>query len=185
MADRDEGAKRTLIFVYGTLKRGFPNHYPIQDQLTSNDAVYLGSYITVHQFPLVCGPYGIPFLLNLPQSDCHHRVHGELYAVSSLGLEVLDEFEGTSLGHYERLPIQVCGGSGSDGGGEVVDAEAYYGHRCFAEGMWEKNGRVGFDVYTEDMARKYVKREDRPKGRSFLEAIRSFCSSDSIEVLGI
>ncbi|KAL6979876.1 hypothetical protein U1Q18_021532 [Sarracenia purpurea var. burkii] len=179
-----EGTTRsqTLIFSYGTLKRGFANHGLMQGLISSNDAVYVGDYHTVHELPLVCGPAGVPFLLNLPGSGSgSHRVHGELYAVSDRGLVLIDELEGISLGHYERLPIQLLAERNLDGdcgGGEtVVVAEAYFAHRSFAEEMWRKNGKVGFGVYTENEAKEYVERDARPKDRGFLEDIRLFVSS--------
>ncbi|KAA8525872.1 hypothetical protein F0562_007727 [Nyssa sinensis] len=179
MADGDEiKQRRNIIFTYGTLKRGFFNHSLMEDLFQTNDAVYLGAYSTVHELPLVCGPHGVPFLLNLPGSS-GHRVHGELYAVSDRGLARLDELEGTNIGRYERLPIQVRAESDVDGGDVVVEAEAYYAHRSFAEDMWRTKGRVGFSVYMEKQAKDYVKRDARPRDRSFLEEIRLFVSSSS------
>ncbi|XP_057475409.1 putative gamma-glutamylcyclotransferase At3g02910 [Actinidia eriantha] len=183
MRERNEDTKvskptRTLIFSYGTLKRGFTNHVLMQDLISSNDAVFLGAYRTVPELPLVCGSHGVPFLLNLPGSG-RHRIRGELYAVSSRGLARVDELEGITLGHYERLPIQLLSASGVDGdccgGGEVVEAEAYYAHRSFAEEMWQRKGKVGFGEYTETGG--YVRRNARPKKRSFLGEIRLFVSS--------
>uniref|UniRef100_A0A5B6YJY9 Gamma-glutamylcyclotransferase family protein n=1 Tax=Davidia involucrata TaxID=16924 RepID=A0A5B6YJY9_DAVIN len=180
MAEGDEIKHRqNLIFTYGTLKRGFFNHSLMEDLIQTNDAVYLGEYITVHELPLVCGPHGVPFLLNLRCSG-GHRVHGELYAVSDRGLAPIEELEGTSLGHYERLPIQVLAESDIDGGGDVVvEAEAYYANRSFADEMWKRRGRVGFSAYTEKERKEYVRRDARPKDRSFLEEIRLFVSSSS------
>ncbi|PSR93539.1 Gamma-glutamylcyclotransferase [Actinidia chinensis var. chinensis] len=180
MRERNEDTKptRTLIFSYGTLKRGFANHVLMQDLISSNDAVFLGAYRTVSEFPLVCGPHGVPFLLNLPGSG-RHRIRGELYSVSPRGLARIDELEGITLGHYERLPIQLLSASGVDGdccsGGEVVEAEAYYAHQSFAEEMWQRKGKVGFGEYTE--TGEYVRRNARPKERSFLEETRLFVSS--------
>ncbi|XAR54806.1 Gamma-glutamylcyclotransferase [Bertholletia excelsa] len=186
MSHRDEAQHNppNLIFTYGTLKRGFANHGLLQSLFSTNDAAFLGTYRTAEELPLVCGPHGVPFLLNFPGSGLgRHRVRGELYAVSDHGLTRLDELEGISVGHYERLPIRLLpdgdssiGGGG--GGATVVEAEAYYAHRSFAEDMWRRNGWLGFEVYTEE-ACKYVRRALRPKNRSFLEDIRLFVSSSS------
>ncbi|XP_057511880.1 putative gamma-glutamylcyclotransferase At3g02910 [Actinidia eriantha] len=184
MRERNEETKptRSLIFSYGTLKRGFANHVLMQDLFSANDAVFLGAYRTVADLPLVCGPHGVPFLLNLPGSG-RHRIRGELYAVSPRGLARIDELEGITLGHYERLPIQLRAESGVKGdccgGGAVVEAEAYYAHRSFAEEMWQRKGKVGFGEYTATEAGEYVRRNARPKERSFLEEIRLFVSSPS------
>ncbi|XP_057970036.1 putative gamma-glutamylcyclotransferase At3g02910 [Malania oleifera] len=166
--------QRTLIFTYGTLKRGFFNHTLIETMALTGDAVYLGPRRTVEKYPLVCGPYRVPFLLNLSGSG--DRVSGELYAVSSRGLARMDELEGTSCGHYERLPIEVAGGIGDDGGG-VTCAEAYYAHGSYATELWKKSGEKGLCAYSEKEAKGYVKRMDRPQNLTFLDQIRLFVAS--------
>ena len=90
--------------------------------------------------------------------------------MSTRGLRRLDELEGTALGHYERLPIQTQA---------EAEAEAYYAHRSFGEELWEKNGREGLSEYTEREASGFVRKEDRPKDRSFVDEVRFFLSSSS------
>ncbi|KAK4761631.1 hypothetical protein SAY87_029515 [Trapa incisa] len=171
---------QSFVFTYGTLKKGFANHRLMQDLISSNDAVYLGRYSTERSFPLVCGPYGIPFLINLPGEG--HRVSGELYAVSPYGLSRVDVLEGTSVGYYERSSIRVhrLEQSGAEenrgGGGLVIEAEAYFAHRSYGEDLWTRTGRVGLSEYAD--TRNYVKRADRPKGWTFIEGIRAFASSN-------
>ena len=94
-----------LIFTYGTLKRGFSIHVIRQDLIRTGYATFVGVYETAQKYPLVCGPYRVPFLLNFPGSG--HRVQGELYSVSTRGLARMDELEGTTCGHYERLPVKL------------------------------------------------------------------------------
>ncbi|CAH1453448.1 unnamed protein product [Lactuca virosa] len=151
--------KQTLIFSYGTLKRGFANHTLMQDLISSNDAVFIGNYITDLHLPLVRGPHGVPFLLNLPGTG-RHRVRGELYSVSDAGLQRLDVLEGITLGHYERLPITVSPeirDAGSGGRRVAVRAEAYYAHRSFAEDMWRRSGQEGFESFSQEVAKGYMK----------------------------
>ncbi|KAI4328069.1 hypothetical protein L6164_020460 [Bauhinia variegata] len=167
-ANISDEPKPHLIFVYGTLKKGFPNHALMEDLISTDDAVLVGKYFTQHPYPLVCGPYGIPYLINLPRSG--HRITGELYSVSSRGLERLDELEGIRIGHYERLPIRAADGAVS------VDAEAYFAHRTFGEGLWRKKGHVGISEYEEKHAREYVRIQDRPSGSSVLDAVIGFVS---------
>ncbi|KAJ0594216.1 putative gamma-glutamylcyclotransferase [Helianthus annuus] len=167
-----DAPKQTLIFSYGTLKQGFSNHKLMQDLISKNDAVFVGNYITDRRLPLVRGPYGVPFLLNLPGAS-RHRVRGELYSVSDAGLQRLDVLEGITLGHYERLPIAVQ----PEGSDAVVEAEAYYAHRNFAEDMWRRSGYEGFEAFSDEVAKGYVRRDLRPKDRSFREQITLFCSS--------
>ncbi|KAG8368966.1 hypothetical protein BUALT_Bualt15G0101200 [Buddleja alternifolia] len=169
-----EGEERDgvrLIFVYGTLKRGFYNHRLIEDLMRTGDATYLGPHTTVGAFPLVCGPHGIPYLINLPHSS-GHRIKGELYSVSShQGQARLDELEGVDRGHYERLPLSVEGE-----GGNVLEVEAYFAHRGFGEALWKRCGEKGFGEYSVEMGNKYVRREDRPLHSSFIHDIHEFIS---------
>ncbi|GLT95271.1 hypothetical protein SLE2022_129630 [Rubroshorea leprosula] len=185
----------TLIFTYGTLKRGFSNHILMQELMRTGDAAFKGTYLTVEKYPLVCGPYRVPFLLNMPGSG--NRIMGELYAVSAQGLARLDELEGTTRGHYERLPILILPAENEDGDfgidgeilsgcsgetlsrGGVTCAEAYYAHRSYEKEMWRRNEGKGFVTYSEKEAKGYVKRKDRPQNLTFLDHIRIFVSSPS------
>jgi len=57
-----------LVFVYGTLKRGQPNHHVLSDALTG-EAVHVDGARTVIKYPLVIGSrYNIPFLLDQPHT---------------------------------------------------------------------------------------------------------------------
>ncbi|KAG4188321.1 hypothetical protein ERO13_A08G156200v2 [Gossypium hirsutum] len=131
-------ASRTLLFSYGTLKQGHQNHFLMQDLIRKKDANFLGPYVTHQCHPLVIGPHGIPYLINL--LGCGHRVKGELYSVSAQGRARVDELESSSIGHYERLPIQVCE-EGKDS--VLVEAQGYFAHRSFGEKLWERKGKVG------------------------------------------
>lgn len=167
-------AAATLIFTYGTLKQGFSNHALLQDMISTGDAAFVGAARTVHRLPLVCGPYRVPFLLNLPGRG--HSVSGELYAVSPAALARMDELEGIGRGHYERLPIQIQ--IQTEAAVEEKAVEAYYAHRSYAEAMWRRSGEEeAYNCYTEKVARGYVKRKDRPQHLTFLDQIRLFVSS--------
>ncbi|KAL0382545.1 UNVERIFIED_CONTAM: putative gamma-glutamylcyclotransferase [Sesamum calycinum] len=83
----------------------------------------------------------------------------------------MDELEGVTKGHYERLPIQI------EIDGRTVSAEAYYAHRSYAEALWKRNGEEGYNCYTEKVAKGYVKRKDRPRHLTFLDQIRLFVAS--------
>ena len=185
-ANGDDDHNRALIFTYGTLKRGFSNHPLLQDLMLAGDASFVGPYKTAQCYPLVCGPYRVPFLLNLPGSG--HHVHGELYSVSARGLARMDELEGTTRQHYERLPVKLVPASeGEDAEEEDVAekeeaavltcAEAYYAHRNYALEMWKKNGKRGLRCYSQKETKGYVKRSERPQHLTFLDHIRLFLSS--------
>ncbi|EFH58519.1 UPF0131 protein At3g02910 [Arabidopsis lyrata subsp. lyrata] len=167
----------TLVFTYGTLKRGFSNHVLMQDLIRSGDASFKGVYQTLDKYPLVCGPYRVPFLLNKPGSG--HHVTGELYAVSPRGLSRLDELEGISRGHYVRQQIRLAAAEDleTETSSSSCVVEAYYAHKSYEEELWKRNRGRSFGAYTENEARGYVKRNDRPQHLSFLDHIRIFVSS--------
>ncbi|XP_048572985.1 putative gamma-glutamylcyclotransferase At3g02910 [Triticum urartu] len=169
-------AKRTLVFTYGTLKRGFSNHGLLQDLARAGDAAFVAAAATAEPLPLVCGPYRVPFLLNLPGEHGCQRVRGELYSVTPHGLARLDELEGVSRAHYERLPVSVVVDGGEGAAEEVV---AYYAHRGYAAEMWARSGRRGHAEYSPAVAAGYVRRVDRPQHLTFLDQIRVFVSSQS------
>ncbi|XP_050223845.1 putative gamma-glutamylcyclotransferase At3g02910 [Mercurialis annua] len=182
--DSPSTATTTLIFTYGTLKKGFSNHVLMQDLMRSGDAVFKGTHRTVDKFPLVCGPYRVPFLLNFPGATGSQRVTGELYAVTPRGLARLDELEGINRCHYERLPITVAEAAmkeRDDGEEAAVEVEAYFAHKSYATEMWKRNGKRGYGGYGEKEAKGYVKRKDRPQNLSFLEQIEIFVSSSPID----
>lgn len=168
-------AAAALIFTYGTLKRNFSNHPLLQDLILTGDASFIGTYRTLLNYPLVCGPYRVPFLLNIPGSG--QPVYGELYSVSEHGLSRMDELEGTTRAHYERLPIKVVPAEEDGAEAEKITcAEAYYAHGSYAMEMWKKNGKKGLKCYTEKETIGYVKRKDRPQHLTFLDHIRLFLS---------
>lgn len=92
------------IFVYGTLKRGEPNHKLIQD-VANGYAKFLGLAKTKTAYPLIIATkYNIPFLLKKP--GIGHHVIGELYDVDSKMLTKLDELE-EHPNFYERSEEDV------------------------------------------------------------------------------
>lgn len=93
--------KCNLVFVYGTLKKGYGNN-----QLLRN-SVYLGDRTTKDQFVLL--KHGCPFLVPmsvLPEDvDPHYLrpVLGELYQINEAILEDLDHLEGNGSFYHRRL----------------------------------------------------------------------------------
>jgi len=95
------------VFIYGTLKRGFPNH----DQWLRGINC-LGPHRTVLAFPLLIGGpwYSIQMV---PEPGRGLRVSGELYLLDDDGLARLDDLE--SVGQpsgYTRRQIDVEGLNG-------------------------------------------------------------------------
>jgi gamma-glutamylaminecyclotransferase len=94
----------TLLFVYGTLKQGFPNHH-----LNTGRHVP-GDYRTVQPLPLYVVKLPreerAPWLMNLPGQG--QRVSGQLFEVPDDALPSIDAFEevGQPTG-YERVALTV------------------------------------------------------------------------------
>lgn len=80
------------VFVYGTLKKGQPNHKWLADA-RNGVATFISSGTTTQKLPLVIGTrYNIPFLLSKPGIGNH--IHGEVYEIDEHMLTRLDELEG-------------------------------------------------------------------------------------------
>jgi gamma-glutamylaminecyclotransferase len=89
----------TVLFVYGTLRRGHRNHPRIAGQ------VFLGDAATAPRYRvLALGPY--PGLV--PDDAAGVVVPGELWAVSDGRLAELDKFEGVP-DLFDRRPVAVAG----------------------------------------------------------------------------
>lgn len=79
--------KLLQVFVYGTLKRGFPNHAACMIE-----AEFVGLGDTLIPYPLVIGGrWHSPCLIDEPGSGL--RVRGELFRVEQPALVMLDQFE--------------------------------------------------------------------------------------------
>lgn len=190
----DIAAGGHLAFVYGTLKKGFGNHWLIEELISKGDAVYLGVARTEKQYPLVCGPFQVPFLVYKPGSGRY--VRGELYRVNDAALKALDVLEGTDRGHYFRLPLELSEFELAEPSRAVppppvaaapsppafyslppaapaaVRAEAYFAGMQYAAGL-EQAG-TPLDSYSHDVAATYVRRKDRPGGRTFVEHVHAW-----------
>ncbi|XP_046810842.1 putative gamma-glutamylcyclotransferase CG2811 isoform X2 [Lucilia cuprina] len=92
-------AELIKVFVYGTLKRGEPNHH----WLTRNEngfAHFVGEGTTVERLPLVIGTrYNIPFLLD--KRGLGHNIKGEIYEVDEKMFTNLDILEDYPV-YYDR-----------------------------------------------------------------------------------
>ncbi|KAH8346312.1 hypothetical protein KR084_001777, partial [Drosophila pseudotakahashii] len=92
-------AARRVVFVYGTLKRGEPNHHWLTKK-ENGEAKFLGRGTTAVKFPLVVGTrYNIPFLLARPGEGNH--IEGEVYEVNQAMFAKLDELEDYPA-YYDR-----------------------------------------------------------------------------------
>lgn len=183
--EREAGFKRQqLAFVYGTLKRGFGNYWLMEDMMQKGNAHFLGTARTEHRYPLVCGPFQVPFMLNNPEEG--HHVKGEVYSIDSAGVERLDELEGVDKGHYKRLSIALrdlritATELHPDEERLVVaaQAEAYFAYPSYSDGM-AAAADEHIDAYTEREAATYIKRSDRPGNKTFLEHVKCWIEERS------
>ena len=104
-------AGRSILFVYGTLKRGLTNYERYLALAEARGAAaFLGVGRTAGAFPVVVRPAGMapatrgPVLLDCPGT---HRIHGELFAVDDRTLEAMDMLEGVKSGHYYKREVDV------------------------------------------------------------------------------
>ena len=63
--------------------------------------MFKGSYQTVEKYPLVCGPYRVPFLLNMPGSG--HRVMKVELRRTTISLPT-----NFPIAFYNSIPLIYC-----------------------------------------------------------------------------
>lgn len=93
-----------LIFVYGTLKEGFPNHFRNPGQRVA------GSFRTRQRFPLYVvrlpSENRAPWLVNSPGEG--HQVAGQVFEVDGATLAQMDAFEEVHLPTgYVRANVEL------------------------------------------------------------------------------
>jgi gamma-glutamylcyclotransferase (GGCT)/AIG2-like uncharacterized protein YtfP len=111
VAQNRKGSQRIahLVFVYGTLKKGFPNHFFLKR------ATFVGAARTVDSYALYLDEYP-----GVYPDDAVCPVSGEVYAVDEAMLERLDALEDHPV-LYRREQIGVLLDSG-----ETVRAWIYF-----------------------------------------------------------
>jgi gamma-glutamylaminecyclotransferase len=110
------------VFVFGTLKEGFPLHRQGLD-----DTPKRLDCRTVERFPMfIAGPWYAPMMMNEPGSG--RQVRGELYEVDDTRLALLDGLESVGKPGNFRVVIEVEALDGS----ARWPAYAYVKSRVFA-----------------------------------------------------
>jgi gamma-glutamylcyclotransferase (GGCT)/AIG2-like uncharacterized protein YtfP len=94
-----------LVFVYGTLKRGFVRHHALREQR------YIGIARTEPKYGMF-GYGGYPALVDETLAEASGitaktRIFGELYEVDDACMQELDKIEGTDRGLFERRDIDL------------------------------------------------------------------------------
>jgi len=96
-------ARGQLLFVYGTLRRGFPHPFA---QRLAQTAEYLGEAKVQSQLYWVTEDY--PGLM--PSTADDHWTQGDLYSLADPALlDILDQYEGAAY-ERRRLPIHTAMG---------------------------------------------------------------------------
>jgi gamma-glutamylaminecyclotransferase len=132
------------IFVYGTLKKGFPNH----DRYMQS-AEKLGNCRTAENYPLVLiGKRYVPCMINAPGQG--QQIEGELYEVDDDCLKKLDVLERIKKPDgYRRFKISLR--SVAKGDALTLEASAYLIPPQFA-----KDRRSDcLKIYSLEDAKKY------------------------------
>ena len=90
------------VFVFGTLKRGFPNY-----EAGMRGQRFMGRFLTCEAYPLVvAGKWFSPVMIF--EAGVGDRVFGEVFEVDDRTLAKLDILESTHLATgYKRLEIAV------------------------------------------------------------------------------
>jgi gamma-glutamylaminecyclotransferase len=105
------------VFVFGTLKEGFPNF------VVNTGRRIAGEFVTLERYPLyLVGERHSPWMIDLPGQG--HRVAGQLFEVDEAGLARMDALERiTEPDGYRRLRIRVAKRGGEMG--DFVEAFVY------------------------------------------------------------
>lgn len=91
-----------LLFVYGTLKRGFSNFHIIKDYKFVAEAKTVGKFRLTEEYDENWKKW-VPYL----SKDEEFEIRGEVFKGKDTSLEFLDEFEAVPLGIYERTSVKV------------------------------------------------------------------------------
>ena len=138
----------TLVFVFGTLKSGFPN-------FATNRGRRVGSlFRTLERHPLLLvGERHVPWMIDSPGEG--ERVAGEVYDVDAAALVAMDDLEGIGRPDgYHRKALRV---QSSDAA--LVLAQVYMKHAHQLAGADVKIGPLA--EYTLAHAALYRRRDDR------------------------
>ena len=137
-------ASANLLFVYGTLKRGFPNAAHM------GTAQFQTKATTVEALPLVVDPQSaIPYLIDKPGAG--HRISGEVFLVDERDWPRLDYFEGVPDHYYQRLLVDVV----PEAGGAPLTVNAYF--------RWDGEGFISIEELLElELIPEYLPQHAHP-----------------------
>ncbi|XP_043091660.1 gamma-glutamylaminecyclotransferase C-like [Puntigrus tetrazona] len=160
------------VFVYGTLKKGQPNHVEMLDPANGR-AEFLARARTVEPYPLVIATdENVPFLLDAPGTG--RRVCGEIYRVDQKMLEFLDEFEDCPK-TYQRTEIRLEVRDRDREGDNIQEAFVY--STITYEPEWlQKPTYESYDA-NGDHGLKYIDRDTSSVTQQNTGAVKTGCDA--------
>jgi len=134
----------SLIFVYGSLKEGFPNFHINRGRRLA------GEYVTAEAYPLFLHDGQLPCLL--PTAGTGLRVRGQVFEVGPEALDAMDALERVGeAGGYRRIEIDVVlAATADDPGAPPLAAFVYVQDPVFLDRPGEHVGPI--DEYTLEHA---------------------------------
>lgn len=137
-----------LVFVYGTLKEGFPNHFRNKGRRVG------ASYRTRLPFPLyvvrLANEVRAPWLVNAPGQGL--QVSGQVFEVDSETLLAMDAFEEMGLpSGYARIELELASVEDPKA---CVRAHAYMKHEHQLADCLAREGP--YEEYTAELATGYA-----------------------------
>ncbi|XP_075242117.1 uncharacterized protein LOC142336994 [Convolutriloba macropyga] len=106
MTNVGSGSNSFFVFLYGTLKRGQPNHEHLMNP-ENGSSTFVCKARTYEKMPLVMErTMNIPYLLKNFSHESNLHVLGEIFLVDRKMRDFLDWFE-DHPGWYTRTPIKV------------------------------------------------------------------------------
>eukprot|EP01067_Filipodium_phascolosomae_P008962 Filipodium_phascolosomae@DN7881_c0_g1_i1.p2 len=141
----------TLVFVYGTLKEGFKNHFRMIEQ----QADKVCEALTQKQFPLYLDPdsRNRPCLVDI--ENVGERIFGEVYRVNPTALAYLDLFERVPVHYYRRdESVECCNPTG-----KILKVSLYFNRTSAGRINELMSGSFEmFSNYSEAHERHYIPR---------------------------
>jgi gamma-glutamylaminecyclotransferase len=129
---------KQLVFVYGTLKRGYGNH---RNRLDGDGATFKGAFKTEEKFNMRA--LGYPYVSKTHTDENNNNIQGELWEVTDELLKgPLDRLEGHP-DYYKREKTSVVNNKG-----EKCEAWLYFYNHKGTEGDAIPSGN--FDDYAKN-----------------------------------
>jgi len=89
-----------LLFVYGSMKKYFKNHYRLEKEK------FIGQAVTVDDYAMYPSDmYMFPYVY---ENEKKNKINGELYKLINVNIEEIDIFEGSPVVYYRKNIKVIC-----------------------------------------------------------------------------